>query len=78
MPRGSINYIGHRYTEKVSPYYQSNPLYATFVFITENEFKNKVRGMAVERGMTLEQVADAMGQSSANLYKKLANATLRY
>ena len=34
--------------------------------------------MAVERGMTLEQVADAMGQSSANLYKKLANATLRY
>lgn len=34
--------------------------------------------MAVERGMTLEQVADAMGQSRANLYKKLANETLRY
>ncbi|MGE4169117.1 MAG: helix-turn-helix domain-containing protein [Candidatus Margulisiibacteriota bacterium] len=46
--------------------------------MTENEFKNKVRGMAVERGMTLEQVADAMGQSRANLYKKLANETLRY
>lgn len=28
--------------------------------------------------MTLEQVADAMGQSRANLYKKLANETLRY
>ena len=34
--------------------------------------------MAVERGMTIEEVADAMGQSRANLYKKLSNETLRY
>ncbi len=46
--------------------------------MNENEFRNKIRGMAVERGMTIEEVADAMGQSRANLYKKLSNETLRY
>lgn len=44
----------------------------------ESEFRNKIRGMAVERGMTLEEVADEIGQSRVNLDKKLANETLRY
>ncbi len=46
--------------------------------MAEDEFKNKIRGMAVERGMNLEKLAQAMGQSRINLMKKLENETIRY
>lgn len=40
--------------------------------------KNKIRSFAAAKGMSLAGLADKIGQSRANLFKKLNNETIKY
>ncbi|NQY75512.1 MAG: helix-turn-helix domain-containing protein [Candidatus Margulisbacteria bacterium] len=40
--------------------------------------KNRIRSFAAEKGMSLAKLADKIGQSRSNLFKKLDNETIKY
>lgn len=42
------------------------------------KLKNKIRSLAAEKGLSLAALAELIGQSRANLFKKLDAETIKY